>query len=101
MAHFFTQPHSLVQLARSTTEKARPIAEAEFPYRMSTYDVTPDDITAKNEISITTFKTPKDFGVPGSFKAGGGDRVSLLRSANLAEEHWVNLKPRSSPFDSP
>jgi len=107
----FKQDRTVVNLGRASPfsppiagafasggEKLRPILESEFGHRLSTYDASPDDLTAKDDAGVASFKSMKEFSVPGKYRSSARDRTSLLRSAHLAQEPLINLRPKTSEF---
>lgn len=102
-ARTFSQDRTVVNLGRPSPatrsgEKLRPIDETEFPARASTYDTSKEDEQSKNEVDVAQFTSNKEFGVPGRYEASAKDRTSLLRSAHIAQEPFVNLKPKTQEF---
>jgi hypothetical protein len=111
VARLFNQDRIVANLGRASphapasgvthgvlSDAIKPITESEFTYRLSTYETKPEDAGAKDEVGMASFTSHKDFATPGKFRASCRDRSSLLRSAHLAQEPLINLKPKSQEF---
>lgn len=111
VARVFSQDRSITNLGRPShaavnlgvatpiqSDKLRSIDESEFPVRESSYDVSREDELKKGEVAAAHFISNKDFSVPGRFQSCTKDRTSLMRSAQLAQEPIVSLKPKTQEF---
>ena len=111
MARVFSQDRSIVNLGRpspvaislgvaspTVSDKLRSLDESEFPVRLSSYETSREDEAKKNDVEAAHFTSNKEFFVPGRYQANTKDRTSLMRSAHLAQEPIVSLKPKTQEF---
>lgn len=111
VSRLFNQDRTIANLGRASphaptsgishgvlSDTVKNISESEFGYRLSTYEAKAEDSSSKEDVGLASFTSHRDFATPGKYRVDGKDRTSLMRSAHLATEPFVSLKPKSQEF---